>query len=253
MIEREDVIETSDGPMAVVIRHPEGDGPFPVVIVYHDGPGVRGDIHDITRTLVDQGYYTVLPDLYHRLGRFITFDMEGVAKGPGSPEFNRLITAVESLEDDNVLADTVHVLESVGGDAAADLSRKAAMGFCMGARFTLRLLASDPKGYAAGSALHPSACVTDEPDSPHRSVHRIGAELFVGLGDADVISPLELNQPLRDELSSPSVKAAVEIFEGADHGFMFPNYPSYQERAAKVSWERTLELFDRTLTPASHA
>jgi carboxymethylenebutenolidase len=250
MIEREEVIETADGPMAVVIRHPDGDGPFPVVIVYHDGPGVRGDIHDVTRKLADEGYYTLLPDLYHRLGRFITFDMEGVAQGPGSPEFTRLIAAVESLDDERVLADTVLLLDSVSRDKTAELSRKAAMGFCMGARFTLRLLASDPEGYGSGSALHPSACVTEEPDSPHLSVNQIGAELFVGLGAADVISPLEHNRPLRDELERPQVNATVEVFEGADHGFMFPHYPSYQQRAADVSWNRTLELFGRTLAGA---
>jgi carboxymethylenebutenolidase len=251
MIEREETVETTEGPMAVIIRHPDGEGPFPVVVVYHDGPGVRGDIHDITLRLVDAGYYTVLPDLYHHLGRFITFDMAGVAEGPGSPEFTRLIEAVESLQDDKVMADTVQVLDLVTADGAAESSRKAAMGFCMGARFALRLLASDPDGYAAGSALHPSACVTDEADSPHRSVHRIGAELFVGLGAADVISPLEVNRPLRDELEAPGVSASVEIFDGADHGFMFPNYPSYQQHAAEVSWERTLELFGRTLREAT--
>jgi carboxymethylenebutenolidase len=246
MIEREETVETADGPMSVVIRHPDGDGPFPVVVVYHDGPGVRGDIHDITRRLVDEGYYTVLPDLYHRLGRFITFDMAGVAEGPGSPEFTKLIEAVESLQDEKVLDDTARALDLVASDGAATLDRKAAMGFCMGARFTLRLLASDPDGYAAGSAMHPSACVTDEPDSPHRSVNRIGAELYVGLGAADVISPLEVNRPLCEELEN--IEAIVEVFDGADHGFMFPNYPSYQEYAAEVSWDRTLELFGRTLS-----
>jgi carboxymethylenebutenolidase len=247
MVEREDVVETGDGPMTVTIRRPDGDGPFPVVIVYHDGPGLREDIHDVTRTLAAAGYYTVLPDLYHRLGHQISFDMAGIAQGPGSPEFDRLIGAVTSLGDDMVLADTVAVLDATARDGAADMASKAAMGFCMGARFTLRLLASDPEGFAAGSALHPSNCVTDDPDSPHRSIGAISAELFVGLGAADTISPLELNEPLRDELAQPPVKATVEVFDGADHGFMFPHYPAYQQHAATVSWERTLELFRRAL------
>jgi carboxymethylenebutenolidase len=247
MVEKEEVVQTDDGPMAVIIRHPDGDGPFPVVIVYHDGPGLREDVHDVTRKLAAAGYYAVLPDLYHRLGPKISFDMEGIAQGPGSPEFDKLITAVTSLADDMVLADTVALLDATARDTAADLRSKAAMGFCMGARFTLRLLAADPGGYAAGSALHPSNCVTDDPDSPHRSIGRISAELFVGLGAADTISPLESNKPLRDELARTSGKATVEIFDGADHGFMFPRYPGYQERAASVSWDHTLELFQRTL------
>ncbi|WP_236792184.1 dienelactone hydrolase family protein [Amycolatopsis sp. GM8] len=233
--------------MTVTIRHPDGGGPFPVVIVYHDGPGLRADIHDVTRTLADAGYYAVLPDLYHRLGRQISFDLAGIGQGPGSPEFDRLMAAVTSLGDDMVLADTAAVLEATATDTAAGPGAKAAMGFCMGARFTLRLLAADPTGFAAGSALHPSNCVTDDPDSPHRSIGKISAELFVGLGAADTLSPLELNQPLRDELGAPSVKATVEVFDGADHGFMFPQLPAYQQHAASVSWDRTLDLFRRAL------
>jgi carboxymethylenebutenolidase len=247
VVVKEKVVSTDDGPMTVTIRHPDSGGPFPVVIVYHDGPGLREDIHDVTRKLADAGYYAVLPDLYHRLGRQISFDMAGIAQGPGSPEFDRLMAAVTSLSDDMVLADTAAVLDATARDTAADMGAKAAMGFCMGARFTLRLLAAEPEGFAAGSALHPSNCVTDNPDSPHRSIGKISAELFVGLGAADTISPLDLNKPLRDELGQPSVKATVEVFDEADHGFMFPHYPAYQQHAAAVSWDRTLELFHRAL------
>ncbi|GAA0466839.1 dienelactone hydrolase family protein [Streptomyces olivaceiscleroticus] len=247
MVEKEEVVQTDDGPMSVIIRHPDSAGPFPVVLVYHDGPGLREDIYDVTRKLADAGYYTVLPDLYHRIGQKISFDLAGIGQGPGSPEFDRLMAAVTSLEDDMVLADTTAVLDATANDPAADMDSKAAMGFCMGARFALRLLAAEPNEFAAGSALHPSNCVTDEPDSPHRSVGSISAELFVGLGAADTLSPLELNKPLRDELAQPSVKATVEVFDGAGHGFMFPQLPAYQQHAASVSWDRTLDLFRRAL------
>ncbi|MFK4548136.1 carboxymethylenebutenolidase [Streptomyces tendae] len=247
MMEKEEVVQTDDGPMSVIIRHPVSGGPFPVVLVYHDGPGLREDIHDVTRRLADAGYYSVLPDLYHRIGQKISFDMAGIGQGPGSPEFDRLMAAVTSLGDDMVLADTTAVLDATTNDPAADMDFKAVMGFCMGARFTLRLLAAEPNEFAAGSALHPSNCVTDEPDSPHRSVGSISAELFVGLGAADTLSPLELNKPLRDELARPTVKATVEVFDGADHGFMFPQLPAYQQHAASVSWDRTLDLFRRAL------
>lgn len=247
MIEKEEMVHTADGPMAVAVRHPDGDGPFPVVIVFHDGPGLRGDIHDVTRKLAGAGYYAVLPDLYHRIGPKISFDMAGIGQGPGSAEFERLMAAVGSLEDDKVLADTAALLDVAATDPVAGVGAKAAMGFCVGARLTLRLLAADPDGFAAGAIMHPSFCVTDDPDSPHKSVSKISAELFVGFGAADTLAPLELNKPLRDELGRPSVKATVEIFDGADHGFMFPQLPAHQEHAASVSWDRTLEMLRRTL------
>ncbi|TCK26791.1 dienelactone hydrolase family protein [Pseudonocardia endophytica] len=247
MIEKDLTVATADGPMTVAVRRPDGDGPFPVVVVFHDGPGLREDVHDVTRTLADAGYYAVLPDLYHRIGPRISFDMAGVGQGPGSPEFERLMAAVGSLDDDAVLADTSALLAVVADDPAAGDGVKGAMGFCVGARLTFRLLASDPDGFAAGATMHPSFCVTDDPDSPHRSISSISAELFVAFGAADTLAPLELNEPLRDELGRPPVRASVEIFDGADHGFMFARLPAHHEHAASVSWERTLALFDRAL------
>ncbi|GAY11976.1 dienelactone hydrolase family protein [Pseudonocardia sp. N23] len=245
MIEKEVTVETADGPMAVAIRHPDGGGPFPVVVVFHDGPGLRADIHDVARRVAAAGYYAVLPDLYHRIGPTIAFDMAGIAQGPGSPEFERLMAAVGSLDDDEVLADTAALLAVTAEDPAAGDGVKAAIGFCVGARLMFRLLAADTDGFAAGAAMHPSFCVTDEPDSPHRSVGDIAADLFVGFGAADTLAPLALNEPLRDELAR--ARATVEIYDGADHGFMFPNLPAYDEQAATASWDRTLELFRRVL------
>lgn len=247
MIEKDVLVQTADGPMTVAVRHPDGDGPFPVVVVFHDGPGLRPDVHDVTRTLADAGYYAVLPDLYHRIGPTISFDMAGIGKGPGSPEFERLMAAVGSLDDDTVLADVAALLDTTAHDPAAGTGPKGAMGFCVGARLTFRLLASDPDGYAAGAAMHPSFCVTDDPDSPHTVIGTIPAELFVAFGAADTLASLEHNKPLRDELGRSSVRATVEIFDGADHGFMFPHLPAYHRHAASASWERTLALFDRAL------
>jgi carboxymethylenebutenolidase len=247
MMEKEEVVQTADGPMAVAIRRPDGEGTFPVVVVFHDGPGLREDIHDVTRKLADAGYYTALPDLYHRIAPRMSFDMAGIGMGPGSPEFERLMAAVGSLEDDEVLADTAAMLDVIAQDPAAGVGAKGAMGFCVGARLTFRLLAADRHGFAAGAVMHPSFCVTDDPDSPHRTVGTIAAELFVGFGAADTLASLELNKPLRDELGRPTANASVEIFDGADHGFMFPHLPAYHEHAASVSWDRTLAMFRRTL------
>ncbi|MEJ2867279.1 dienelactone hydrolase family protein [Actinomycetospora sp. OC33-EN08] len=247
MIEKELEVPTADGPMAVAVRHPDGAGPFPVVVVFHDGPGLRPDIYDILTTVAGGGYYAVMPDLYHRIGPKISFDLAGIGAGPGSPEFERLMAAVGSLSDDEVLADTAALLDVVGADPAARSDTKGVVGFCVGARLAFRLLAARPDEFTAGSTMHPSFCVTEEEDSPHRSVGALSAELYVAFGAADTLASLEHNKPLRDELTRPSVTATVEVFEGADHGFMFPGMPAYHEHGAAVSWQRTFGLFARAL------
>ncbi|MBN9112398.1 MAG: dienelactone hydrolase family protein [Pseudonocardia sp.] len=231
--------------MAVAVRHPDGAGPYPVVVVFHDGPGLRPDVYDVAGTLAEAGYYAVLPDLYHRIGPRIAFDLAGIGQGPGSAEFERLMAAVGSLDDDVVLADVTALLDAVAEDPAARRGTKGAVGFCVGARLTFRLLAARPYEFTAGATMHPSFCVTDEPDSPHLSVGSLGAELFVAFGAADTLAPLEVNKPLRDELARAN--ATVEIYDGADHGFMFPGLPAYDEHGATTSWTRIRELFGRAL------
>jgi hypothetical protein len=93
----------------------------------------------------------------------------------------------------------------------------------VGARLTFRLLAARPDEFVAGAAMHPSFCVTDEPDSPHLSVGALCAELFVAFGAADTLASLEVDKPLRDALARAN--ATVEIYDGADHGFVFPGLP----------------------------
>ncbi|MEU7811602.1 dienelactone hydrolase family protein [Pseudonocardia sp. NPDC049154] len=246
MIEKELVVQTADGPMAVAVRHPEGVGPFPVVVVFHDGPGLRKDVYDVVAQVAEAGYYAVLPDLYHRIGPKISFDLAGIGQGPGSPEFQRLMAAVGSLSDDKVLADVAALLDALAEDPVAGSGAKGAVGFCVGARLTFRLLAARPDEFVAGATMHPSFCVTDEPDSPHLSVGALRAELFVAFGAADTLASLEVNKPLRDELARAN--ATVEIYDGADHGFMFPGLPAYHEHGATVSWQRIRDLFGRTLS-----
>ncbi|SDH47149.1 dienelactone hydrolase family protein [Pseudonocardia oroxyli] len=246
MIDKELLVQTADGPMAVAVRHPDEEGPHPVVVVFHDGPGLRKDIYDVAAKVAEAGYYAVLPDLYHRIEPKMSFDLSGIGQGPGSPEFERLMKAVGSLDDAKVLADVAATLGAVTEDPAARGSgAKGAVGFCVGARLTFRLLAARPDEFVAGATMHPSFCVTDEPDSPHLSVGSLGAELFVAFGAADTLASLEVNKPLRDELARAN--ATVEIYDGADHGFMFPGLPAYHEEGATTSWERIRELFGRTL------
>jgi carboxymethylenebutenolidase len=242
MKEHEEIVET-DGPMLVAIRRPDGEGSFPVV-VFHDGPGLREDVHDVTRTLARAGYYAVLSDLDHRIGPKFSFDMAEI--DPSAPEFERLMATVGSL-DDEVLTDVAAMLDVVAEDPAAGSGATGAVGFCMGARFTFRLLAADPDGFAAAATMCPSFCDTDDPNSPHRSIRTIPAERFGAFGAADTLASRATNAPLREELDRAEVRSSVEILDEADHGFMSPGLPAYHAHAASVSGERTLDMFGRTL------
>ena len=59
--------------MNTFITCPEEGGPHPVVIFYMDAPGKREELHDMARRIATVGYYVLLPNLYYRDVREISF------------------------------------------------------------------------------------------------------------------------------------------------------------------------------------
>jgi carboxymethylenebutenolidase len=56
------------------------------------------------------------------------------------------------------------------------------------------------------------------------------------------------NWPAYEEaLKSAGVKYAAHMYEGTNHGFHNDTTPRYDEKAAKLAWERTLEHFNKYL------
>jgi carboxymethylenebutenolidase len=244
--DRETRVQTAGGAMTTFFAAPEGPGPFPTVVVFMDAAGLRDELRGIGRQVAGQGYYAVVPDLYHSFGDGITFDASKL-RDPDSGELGRMFAQVDQLSDDAVMADTRALLGELAGDPLASDGPRGAVGFCLGGRLVVRALTTFPDAFAAGSALHPTRIVREGPDSPHLRIGEMRGELYVGLGGADSFQPPELFGPARKELEQHGIAHLVEVHEGADHGFMIPDMPTYDEQASERCWERTFELFDRAL------
>jgi carboxymethylenebutenolidase len=243
---RDEVVDvsTASGPMAVLRKRPVSGGPWPKVVVFHDGPGIRAATHGFARELAAAGYDVAVPDLYHRHGRLIGFEP---AEREADPTLvDRLWELLRSLTDDGIQADldaTLAVLGLEGGE------RLATIGFCVGARAVARTLERRPERFVVGAMWHPSYLVDDEPDSPHRTAAGITQPLYIGIGDADRMQPVEAHRPFFDAIA-PLAHVEVEVHPGADHGYTWPGWPSYDEGAAARSFAKTVALFRAHLPPA---
>jgi carboxymethylenebutenolidase len=245
--EKEITVETADGTMKTLVAHPDSGGPFPIVIMYMDAPGIRDDLRDMARRVAAAGYYCVLPDLYYRFGDGICFDTTKLA--PGTDEFQRMFATMQKLSDDMVIADTRAILAQIEDDEAASLGPKGCVGFCMGGRHVLRAVSALPDEFVAGAGLHPSALVTDAPDSPHLGVGSVRAALYLSYGEIDEVAPPDSIPPVREQLDRHGIRAEIDVHPEAAHGFMLPGH-AYQQDAAERSWERTLELLRENLQGA---
>ena len=228
---------TRDGPMAILSKRPRAHGDWPTVVMFHDGPGVRNATHVFAAKLAGEGYAVAVPDLYHRHGRLIGFEPAERAADPTLVD--HLWRLLASLTDEGIQADLDATLDAL---RIGSSERLGVIGFCVGARAAFRTLMRLPDTFAAGAMWHPSFLADDEPDSPHLSAGALERPLYIGLGDADTMQPLEAHRRFLDAVA-PLPHVEVEVFPGADHAFTWPDWPNYDERAASGCFRKTTSLF----------
>jgi carboxymethylenebutenolidase len=241
-LDRTEHLKTADGNMEVFIAHPQGSGPFPVVVQIMDALGAREELHEHARRVAAWGYYVLAPDLFYRVG----------LKGPidlAAPEgMKKIMAAMGDLTDARATSDVNAVLELAARDKAAGKGKVGIYGFCMGGRLTLVLCQALGARVAAGASIHPGRLVVDQPDSPHRHLDQIRAELYFGIADKDQSATPEQMKELEAALDARKIRYSLEIHPDALHGFMMPSRPDmYHKGAAEKTWGIIEALFKRTL------
>jgi carboxymethylenebutenolidase len=248
MSEKEIRISTADGEMPTFIVHPDDAGPFPVAVLYMDGIGYREQVKANARRFAADGYYCVAPDLFYRSGDGLTFDLGKIGADPEGPEAKRVFAAVAKVKPELVVADTEAILAEIAADPAARAGAKVCVGYCMGARFALHVMAALPDEFVAAAGIHPGALVTGEPDSPDRDLAGVRGELYFAFAENDRTATAEIVDRFREELEANGVKGVVERLPGTSHGFAMADLPVYDRDAAERHFERTLDLWRRSLS-----
>jgi len=240
-------IMTDDGEMGVVVSHPDGPGPFPVVLFFHHGPGLDEGSKEAIERISREGYYVIAPDRYHRFGRFLVLDMRRVAAPDADPaERERMMQIFNGTTDEHVERDVQAVLAYLPQDSAARGGPMGCIGYCIGARSVLRIIGAHPDTFRVGILLHPSFCVTDDPDSPHHVVENFGGYLYVGIGAEDKMQSAEMHKPLIEAVGKLGDRGLAEVHAGADHGFAVPG-PAYHDAAATRSYDQALAMLAKGL------
>jgi carboxymethylenebutenolidase len=249
MVEHEIRVPTADGEMTAFVVRPAGDGPFPVAMVYMDGVGYRDQIKQNARRFAAAGYYCVAPDLFYRAGAGLSFDFTKIAsEGMGGAEAKRMIGVASSVTPANAVADTRAIFAAIASDPAAGGGAKVCVGYCMGARLALHAASALAGDFAAAAGIHPGALVTDKPDSPHHDLDKVRGELYFAFAEIDRSATPELVDQFREELHRQGVRGVVERLPGVAHGFAMADLPVYDHAAAERHFERTLDLWRRSLS-----
>ena len=146
-----------------------------------------------------------------------------------------------------VLEDTAELVTFANEDPAAAAETMGAVGYCMSGQHAISAAARYPERIKAAASIYGTQLITDQPDSPHLTAPKAKAEMYVAFAETDHYVPLTMVEPFREALKAGGVKAEIEVYMGAEHGFAFPQRPAFNKAAAERHWERLFALFGRTL------
>jgi carboxymethylenebutenolidase len=238
-------IRTADGECPTHVLTPEGAGPWPAVIVYMDALGMRSAIVEVGQRLADNGYLALLPDVFYRSGPYqIPTPTEAFATGDLMKIIGPFMARTgpgKAAEDTGYLLEYLDTRSDVKGD------KVGTVGFCMGGGMALAAAGTWPDRVAAAASYHGGGIASDKPDSPHLLAPKMKAEVYVAGADNDPSYPPEMADRMEKALTDAGVTHRCEIYEGALHGWMKPDFPIYNEEAAERGWREMLALFGRTL------
>ncbi len=206
------------------VRPAEAKDKLPGVLVIHENRGLNPHIEDVTRRFALAGFAALAPDALTSLGGY-----------PGNEDEAR--ATFQKLDTEKTRADFVAAFEWLG---ASDRStgRVGAVGFCWGGGM-VNWLATQRADLGAGVPFYGSA-----PDPAE--VKKIKAPLLIQ--SAEVDPRINESWPAFEAaLRAAGVPFERHLYPGTQHGFHNDTTPRYDEKAAKLAWERTTACLDRHL------
>jgi carboxymethylenebutenolidase len=238
-------IRTADGVADAYLTRPDdGDG-HPGVLLIMDAFGLRPRIEEMAGRIAARGYAVLAPNVFYRAGRAPVLPFPDFSKEGGRAEFfKRVRPLIDQLAPDRIAADGSAYLDELAKVAAEPV---AVTGYCMGARMGWRIAAAHPERVAALAGFHAGGLVTDDPQSPHRSVGALRAELYLGHADNDRSNSPEQIAAFDAALDEAGVKHRTELYEGAAHGYTMSDTPAWNEEATERHFDALFDLLERTI------
>ncbi|MEU5950875.1 dienelactone hydrolase family protein [Streptomyces sp. NPDC047525] len=239
-------IPTTDGQADAFVAFPDRGEQHPGVLLYPDVFGPRPEMEQKARELAEHGYYVLVPSLFYRHGPAPVIDLPDHISNDVRPEiFARLMPLVEAHTTDRILRDADAYLGFLTTQPEVSAGPVGVVGYCMGAALAMRTATAHPDQVAAVAGFHPGFLVTDAPDSPHRLVSALTAQVHIGLAEGD-LTPEAISE-LNKALDAAGVGYTTEIYPDTAHGFTMSDTDAFSPSALQRHWDRLLPLLGRTL------
>jgi carboxymethylenebutenolidase len=204
---------------------PAQAGKIPGILVIHENRGLNPYIQDVARRLAIAGFMALAPDALSSVGGYPGDDEKGLQL------FTKLDRA-KLLEDFFAAATWLKARPDCTGKIGA-------VGFCYGGGVVNQLAVRMGGELAAAVPFYGGQPGADD-------AARIKSPLLAQYGELD--TRITSGWPAFDAaLTAAHVPHEGYVYVGANHGFHNDTTPRYDEAAAKLAWQRTLDWFNRFL------
>ena len=209
----------------LLARPANASGKVPGVVVIHENRGLNPYIEDVVRRVAVAGFIALGPDGLTSLGGYPGTDDEG-------REMQRQLDGDKLLEDFVAAVGFLQSHDACTGNVGS-------VGFCYGGGVCNSLAVRIPNLAASVPFYGRQPAAEDVPSiNAPLLIHYGGLDERVNAGWPDYEAALKANDK----------QYTMHMYEGANHGFHNDTTPRYDEEAAKLAWQRTLDFYSEHLS-----
>lgn len=236
-------IATEDGECPAHVFTPGIDHLSPAILFFMDAGGIRPIVLAMAERLSTAGYVVMVPDLFYRYGAYGPLDPKDVFKGDVGAILGPLVSTTGNAK---AAVDTGRFLACMDDRPDVRRGKLGAVGFCMGGGMAIAAGGSWPDRFGAIASFHGGNLATEAPDSPHMYASRLSADVYIAAADNDDSYPPAMARRLQEALQGSRVPYTSDTYAAA-HGWMMPDFPTYDAAAAEQGWRKMLSFFERSL------
>ena len=207
-----------------LVKPANAKGKLPTVLVVHENRGLNPHIEDIARRLALDNFIAFAPDALYPLGGY-----------PGDEDKAReLFSTLDQSKTRNDFLAAAKVLKTLNEGNG----KVGVVGFCYGGGIS-NFLATRIPDLAAAVPFYGA-------QPPAEDVAKIKAPLLIQYAGAD--DRINAGWPAYEAaLKANNINYQAFIYPGVQHGFNNDTTPRFDEAAAKLAWQRTVEFFNAHL------
>ncbi|MDQ8051408.1 MAG: dienelactone hydrolase family protein [Pedobacter sp.] len=216
----------AEGEVKAVLAKPKGKKKLGAVVVIHENRGLNPHIIEVTKRVAAEG--------------FLALGIDALSPFGGTPEDENkgreLIGKLDAGKNlENYLKGLAYLRSHKDGNG-----KTGCVGFCWGGGMANKLAVNDPKLNAA------VAYYGAQPKA--EEVPKIKANVLLHYGGLD--ERINAGIPAYEAaLKANHIDYQLFVYEGVNHAFNNDTSPTrYNEAAAKLAWQRTIDLFKKKVS-----